>query len=85
MKQFEAKLNKEPGRFCALDGAAHAGELCGSREVSQKYFRELLKVCSHTDKPGRPEVVAAQRAISTATSVRGNASNLLERPPRLSC
>jgi tetratricopeptide (TPR) repeat protein len=63
LEQFEATLKKEPGRFHALYGAAHAAQLNGNREVSQEYFRELLKVCSHTDKPGRSEVVAAQRAI----------------------
>jgi tetratricopeptide (TPR) repeat protein len=63
LEQFEATLKKEPGRFHALYGAAHAAQLSGNREASQKYFRELLKVCSHTDKPGRSEVVAAQRAI----------------------
>jgi tetratricopeptide (TPR) repeat protein len=63
LEQFEATLKKEPGRFHALYGAAHAAQLSGNREISQKYFRELLKVCSHTDKPGRSQVVAAQRAI----------------------
>lgn len=63
LQQFEATLQKEPGRFRALYGAAHAAQLSGNREVSQKYFRELLKVCRHADKPGRPELVAAQRGI----------------------
>ena len=63
LEQFEATLKKEPRRFHALYGAARAAQLSGNREVSQKYFRELLRVCSHADKPGRPEVAAAQRAI----------------------
>jgi tetratricopeptide (TPR) repeat protein len=63
LEQFEATLKKEPGRFRALYGAAHAAQLSGNRDASERYFRELLKVCSSADKPGRSEVVEAQRAI----------------------
>jgi tetratricopeptide (TPR) repeat protein len=63
-EQFEAALKKEPGRFRALYGAAHATQLSGNRDASQRYFRELLKVCEHADKPGRAEILKAQRAIS---------------------
>src|SRR5260370_42273955 len=56
LEQFEATLKKEPGRFRALYGAAHAAQLNGNRDTSQTYFRELLKVGSHADKPGRSEV-----------------------------
>jgi tetratricopeptide (TPR) repeat protein len=63
LEQFEATLKNEPGRFRALYGAAHAAQLKGNRDASQRYFRELLKVCSHADRPGRPEVEEAQRAI----------------------
>jgi hypothetical protein len=64
LEQFDATLKKEPGRFRALYGAAHAAQLSGSRDTSQKYFRELLQVCSHADKPERPEILEAKRAIS---------------------
>lgn len=64
LEQFEATLTKEPGRFRALYGAAHAAQLSGNAEVSQRYFGELLKVCEHADKPGRPELLDAQSAIS---------------------
>jgi len=64
LDQFEATLKKEPERFRALYGAAHAAQLSGSRETSQRYFRELLKVCGRSDKPGRSEVTEALRAIS---------------------
>jgi len=63
LEQFEATLKKEPGRFRALYGAAHAAQLSGNRDASERYFRQLLKVCSSADKPGRSEVVEAQRAI----------------------
>jgi len=62
LEQFEATLEKEPGRFRALYGAAHAGQLGGNRDASQKYFRELLKVCSRADKPGRAELKEAERS-----------------------
>jgi len=52
-------LKKEPGRFRALYGAAHAAQLSGNRDSSQRYFRELLKVCGRADKPGRPELIEA--------------------------
>jgi hypothetical protein len=63
LEQFEATLKKEPGRFHALYGAAHAAQLGVSRDTSQKYFREMLKVCVRADEPGRSEVAEAKRAI----------------------
>jgi tetratricopeptide (TPR) repeat protein len=62
--QFEATLKKEPGRFRSLYGAARAAQLSGNREASQMYFREILKVCVHADKPGRAEILEAKRATS---------------------
>lgn len=64
LEQFEATLTKEPGRLRALYGAGRAAQLSGKREASQKYFAELLKVCERMDKPGRPEIMEAQKAIS---------------------
>jgi len=63
LEQFEATLKKEPGRLHALYGAAHAAQFSGSRNTSQEYFRELLKVCDRADKPGRSEVTEARQAI----------------------
>lgn len=63
LEQFETTLKKEPGRFRALYGAAHAAQLSGNRDASQKYFLELLAVCSRADKPGRGELIEAQRSI----------------------
>jgi hypothetical protein len=57
-------LTKEPGRFRALYGAARAAQLSGNAEVSQRHFGELLQICEHADKPGRPELMDAQKAIS---------------------
>jgi len=64
LEQFEATLKKEPGRFRSLYGAAHGAQLSGNRDASERCFRELLRVCSHADKPGRSELVEAERATS---------------------
>lgn len=64
LAQFEATLKKEPGRFRSLYGAGHAAQLSGNGEVSHKYFRELLKVCEHADRPGRAEFREAGRTAS---------------------
>jgi hypothetical protein len=63
LEQFEATLKKEPQRFNALYGAAHAAQLSGRRDTSQRYFRELLRVCAHSDKPARSELKEAEQAI----------------------
>ena len=64
LEQFAATLKKEPGRFRSLYGAAHAAQLSGNRDTSQKYFRELLGVCAHSDEPARSELNEAGQAIS---------------------
>src|SRR5215472_16681149 len=64
LEQFEATLKKEPNRFRALYGAAHAAQLSGNRDASHRYFSELLKTCEHADKPGRAEVLEANKAVA---------------------
>jgi hypothetical protein len=64
LNQFEATLKKEPRRFNSLYGAAQAAQLRGSLDTSQKYFGELLTVCAHSDKPGRPEIKEAREALA---------------------
>jgi hypothetical protein len=59
LKQFETTLKNEPGRFRALSGAAHAAQLSGDRDASRRYFRQLLNVCVHADRPGRAELAEA--------------------------
>src|SRR5271165_4740201 len=72
LQQFEATLKKEPGRFRALYGAAHAAQLSGNRDASQTYFRELLKVCTHADKPGRSEITEAGSQTGSTVLPRRN-------------
>jgi len=62
LEQFEAMLKKEPRRFRSLYGAAHAAQLSGNGDTSQRYFRELLSVCAHADKPARSELQEAEQS-----------------------
>jgi hypothetical protein len=66
--QFEATLRNEPRRFHALYGAAQAAQLIGTRDVSQRYFQELLKVCAKADQPGRAEIKEARDAVAVSKS-----------------
>jgi hypothetical protein len=63
-EQFELTLKKEPGRFRALYGAARAAQLSGNGDASQKYYRELLRVCTNADKPERSEIAEIRQATS---------------------
>jgi hypothetical protein len=63
-EQFELTLKKEPGRFRALYGAARAAQFSGNRDASQKYYRELLRVCTNADKPERSEIAEIRQATS---------------------
>jgi tetratricopeptide (TPR) repeat protein len=64
LAQFETTLKKEPRRFRSLYGAARAAQLGGDANAAAKYFRELLSVCAHSDKPGRPEIEEARKALA---------------------
>jgi hypothetical protein len=75
--QFEATLKKEPRRFRSLYGAAHAAQLSGRSDLSQRYFGELLAVCARSDKPGRPEIKEAREAWAKRQFSDGRSSLLL--------
>lgn len=62
--EFEATLKREPRRFWSLYGAARAARLSGRSDLSRKYFGELLTVCVHSDRPGRPEIQEARDALA---------------------
>lgn len=49
LEQFEATLQKEPGRLRALDGAARAAQLSGNPETSRKYYGKLMSLCRLPD------------------------------------
>jgi Tfp pilus assembly protein PilF len=62
--QFEAALEKEPARFRALYGAGRAAKLAGHLDASRSHFRELLRVCTNSDKPGRAELREVRKEVS---------------------
>jgi len=64
LKQFAATLEKEPGRFRAMAGAARAAALAGDRAAAATYSARLLKTCERADKPGRAELVEARRVAA---------------------
>jgi hypothetical protein len=60
-KEFEATLTREPNRFRAVYGAAHAASLAGDRAAARRYYAQLLKICARAENPGRPELIEARR------------------------
>jgi hypothetical protein len=64
LKEFQATLTKEPNRFRAVYGAAHAAALAGDRATAKTYYDQLLKICARADQPGRPELVEARKKPS---------------------
>jgi hypothetical protein len=60
LTEFEATLVKEPNRFRAIYGAAHAAKLAGNEAAARKYSTELLTICAKADQPGREELAAAR-------------------------
>ena len=60
LKEFQATLTKEPNRFRAVYGAAHAAALAGDRATASTDYDQLLKICVRADQPGRPELAEAR-------------------------
>jgi hypothetical protein len=61
LKEFSATLQKEPGRFRALAGAARAAAQAGDGVTAASYYARLLKTCERADNPGRAELAEARR------------------------
>ena len=64
LEQFEATMKKEPGRFRALYGAGKAAQLAGNSAASRRHFQELVRVCERGDRPGRPDLREAEKAVA---------------------
>jgi hypothetical protein len=45
LKEFEASLRIEPGRFRGFYGAAKAAQLSGDRKKAENYYTKLLALC----------------------------------------
>jgi tetratricopeptide (TPR) repeat protein len=64
LAEFEATLQKEPGRFRTLYGAGKAAQLAGRDEDSRRYFSQLVKMCDHGDRPGRAELQELEKTLA---------------------
>ena len=65
LPEFEATLKREPHRFHAVYGAATSARRASDDAKSRRYYRELLDVCARADKPGRPELAEARKALAS--------------------
>jgi hypothetical protein len=64
LKEFEATMKKEPNRFRGVYGAAVAAEKSSDKAKAKQYYAQLVKICEHGDKGGRPELEAARKAAT---------------------
>lgn len=64
--EFEVNLKKKPNRFKSVYGAGRAAKLAGDAQKARTYYAQLLTICEHGDRPGRPERERAR----TFTSAR---------------
>jgi len=64
LAEFEATLNKEPGRFRTLYGAGKAAQLAERDGDSRRYFSQLVKTCEHADRPGRAELQETEKTLA---------------------
>ncbi len=65
LAQFEATLKREPNRFRTVAGAARAAAAAGDRATAAKYYARLLTICARADRPGRQDLIAARRFVSS--------------------
>lgn len=63
LKEFEATLKKEPNRFRTVFGAAQAALKVGDRAAARRYYETLRTICERADKPGRPDLEEARKAL----------------------
>src|SRR5262249_5946716 len=59
LKEFETSLANSPNRFSGVYGAARAAELSSNGEKAARYYREVMRLCTHADTV-RPELKAAR-------------------------
>jgi hypothetical protein len=61
LTEFEKTLTIEPRRFRSVAGAARAAMAAGDMATAKKYYAQLIEIAARADKPGRTELVEAQR------------------------
>lgn len=69
LKDFEETLTREPRRFRAVYGAAHAAKLSGDQAKAHRYYAELLEICKNSDTD-RPELQEARKAVGARAAQR---------------
>jgi tetratricopeptide (TPR) repeat protein len=67
LKEFEETLTREPRRFRAVYGAAHAAQLAGDRVKARAYYQQLVEICKASDTD-RPELQEARTATASASA-----------------
>jgi hypothetical protein len=63
LAEFAATVEREPGRFRTLAGAARAAARAGDLRAATEYYKQLLTNCEHADDPGRAELAEARRFV----------------------
>ena len=63
LKEFEETLTREPRRFRAVYGAAHAAQLAGDRVKARHYYQQLIEICKTSDTD-RAELQEARKAVA---------------------
>ncbi len=69
LKEFEETLTREPRRFRAVYGAAHAAQLSGDRAKARTYYQQLVEICKNGDTE-RPELKEARKAAGGSATAR---------------
>lgn len=69
LKEFEETLTREPRRFRAVYGAAHAAQLSGDRVKARSYYQQLVEICKNADTE-RPELKEARIATGGPATAR---------------
>ena len=62
LREFEAAMAKEPGRYRSLAGAMSAADQSGDAAKAKKYASQLLQLAKSAS-PGRPEIDKARQLI----------------------
>jgi len=63
LREYEATMAKEPGRFRGASGAARAAEAAGDRARARQYYQRLLQIASGSDG-ARPELQRARAFLN---------------------
>src|SRR5690606_28674031 len=53
-REYEAVLQREPGRLRSMAGAATAALAAGDAEAARRHASAALAMCAAADRPGRP-------------------------------